>query len=85
VLGYAEIGLALASEPATRRDGNPYESWIAMYSGDDYQEVVRNTATFIKGMAQRRGAEARIRSLTRTFGEATRLEAAFWQQGLEAR
>jgi len=83
VLGYGEIGLALAGDPATRRDGNPYGDWIAMYSGEDYQQVARDTAAFIERLAARRGAEARTESLARTFGAATRLEAAFWQQGLD--
>jgi thiaminase/transcriptional activator TenA len=83
VLGYAEIGLALGADPATRREGNPYDSWIEMYSGADYQDVARRTAAFIEDLAKRRGAEARLASLTRTFGEATRLEVAFWQQGLD--
>jgi thiaminase/transcriptional activator TenA len=83
VLGYAEIGLALAADPATQRDGNPYADWIDMYAGDEYQQVARDTAAFIEGLAQRRGAEARFDALSRTFGEATRLESAFWQQGLD--
>jgi thiaminase/transcriptional activator TenA len=85
VLGYAEIGLALAADPATRRDGNPYGSWIDMYSGEEYQEVARGTAAFVEDLAGRRGADARFDSLARTFGEATRLEVAFWQQGLDRR
>ncbi len=85
VLGYAEIGLALAGDPATRRAGNPYASWIDMYSGEEYQDVARSTAEFVEGLGRRRGAEARFDSLSRTFGEATRLEVAFWQQGLDGR
>lgn len=83
VLGYAEIGLALSADPVTRRDGNPYASWIGMYGGEEYQDVARRTATFVEGLATRRGADARFDSLSRTFGEATRLEVAFWEQGLE--
>ena len=37
IVGYAEIGAALAADPATRTDGNPYAEWIAMYAGADYQ------------------------------------------------
>jgi thiaminase (transcriptional activator TenA) len=84
VLGYAEIGLALAADPATLRDGNPYTSWIEMYSGEEYQRVARETAAFIEGLGARRGAEARFPGLARTFCEATRLESAFWEQGLSA-
>lgn len=84
VLGYAEIGLTLARDPATKRDGNPYADWIDMYGGAEYQDVAREAAAFIETLAQRRGAEARLDSLRKTFGEATRLEIAFWQQGLAA-
>ncbi len=84
VLGYAEIGLRLAADPATRRDGNPYAAWIEMYAGDDYQQVARGAAAFIEGLAVRRGGSARLGSLCKTFGEATRLEIAFWDQGLAA-
>ena len=84
VLGYAEIGLTLAHDPATRRDGNPYADWIDMYAGDDYQVVAREAAAFIETLARRRGAGARLPSLRKTFNQATRLEIAFWQQGMAA-
>jgi thiaminase/transcriptional activator TenA len=84
VIGYAEIGLALDRDPKTRRGGNPYADWIAMYAGADYQAVAHDAAAFIEALAARRGASARIESLIRTFGEATRAEIAFWQQGLDA-
>ena len=84
VLGYAEIGLRLAADPATRRNGNPYAAWIDMYAGEEYQQVARDAAAFIEGLAQRRGGGARLDSLCATFGAATRLEIAFWEQGLAA-
>lgn len=84
VLGYAEIGLRLAADPALVREGNPYAAWIDMYAGDDYQQVARGAAAFIEGLAARRGGTARLSSLSRTFGAATRLEIAFWEQGLAA-
>ena len=84
VIGYAEIGLALANEPKTKRDGNPYADWIGVYAGDEYQAVAREAAAFIEALAVRRGAEPRLHSLIRTFGAATRAEIAFWQQGLDA-
>lgn len=84
VLGYAEIGLCLSADPAIRRDGNPYTPWIDMYAGDEYQQVARDAADFIERLALRRGAEARFEGLGRTFDAATRLEADFWQQGLNA-
>jgi thiaminase/transcriptional activator TenA len=82
VLGYAEIGLILAQDPATKRDGNPYGDWIDMYAGTEYQGVARDAAAFIETLAVRRGAEARQESLRKTFAEATRLEVGFWDQGM---
>ena len=84
VLGYAEIGLTLAQDPATKRQDNPYSDWIDMYAGAEYQDVAREAAAFIEALAKRRGAAARLDSLRKTFGDATRLEIAFWQQGLAA-
>jgi thiaminase/transcriptional activator TenA len=84
VLGYAEIGLTLAQDQATKRQGNPYSDWIDMYAGAEYQDIAREAAGFIEALAHRRGAVARMDSLRKTFGEAARLEIAFWQQGLAA-
>jgi len=84
VLGYAEIGLTLARDPATKRQGNPYADWIDMYAGPEYQDIARAAAAFIEILARRRGAVARLDSLRKTFNDATRLEIAFWQQGLAA-
>ncbi|MBT5894719.1 MAG: TenA family protein, partial [Rhodospirillaceae bacterium] len=39
VVGYGEIAAALAVDPATVKDGNPYATWIEMYAGADYQAV----------------------------------------------
>jgi thiaminase/transcriptional activator TenA len=84
VVGYAEIGLALAVDPATRRDGNPYRSWIEMYAGEDYQAVARAEAAQLDRLFATRGGPGREESLAQTFVVATRLEAGFWQMGLDA-
>jgi thiaminase/transcriptional activator TenA len=84
VIGYGEIGLHLAADPATVRDGNPYAAWIDMYAGDDYQDVARAAVTQLDRLSERRGGEARYASLLKTFGDGTRLEAGFWQMGLDA-
>ena len=44
VLGYAEIGLALSTDPDTKRDNNPYNPWIDVYAGDEYQQVALEAA-----------------------------------------
>src|SRR3546814_311431 len=46
VVGYGVIGARLAADPATRRGaGNPYDAWIATYSGEEYAEVVARQST----------------------------------------
>ena len=84
VVGYGEIGARLAADPATRTDGNPYASWIRMYAGDDYQDFMRAEEAALGALASRRGGSARFEALAATFRAATRLEAAFWQAGLDA-
>ena len=81
VIGYGEIGRRLAG-PATR--DNPYAAWIDMYAGDAYQEVVAAAVAQLDRLSERRGGEARYASLLKTFQQATRLEADFWQMGLDA-
>lgn len=85
VVGYGVIGARLAADPATKRgDGNPYDAWIAMYSGDEYLDVVRASVAQIDRLAARRGGDARFDSLAATFAAATELEVDFWQMGLDA-
>jgi thiaminase/transcriptional activator TenA len=85
IVGYAEIGAGLAADPATVMDANPYREWIEMYSSDDYQDVARAEVAGLDGLMERRGGEARFESLAVIFRQATRLEAAFWESGLNPR
>jgi len=85
VVGYGVIGARLAADPATRRgDGNPYEAWIAAYSGEDYRAVVRNSVAQVERLAAARGGDSRFDGLARIFRQATDLEVGFWQMGLDA-
>lgn len=79
LLGYAEIGLALSN---TKVLGNPYQPWIDMYAGEEYQAVAANFAKFLEEIVHRRGGLDRLKSLKRIFAQAVRLEIAFWEQGL---
>ena len=83
VIGYGEIGARLADDPATKQAGNPYASWIAMYAGDEYQEVARSHAAALDRLWQERAGGARLPQLARTFSQATQLEIDFWQMGLD--
>jgi thiaminase/transcriptional activator TenA len=82
VVGYGEIGRALATSPDTRRGGNPYANWIDMYAGDEYAEVANGAVALLEQLGERRLTPARFESLVLTFRQATRLEAAFWDMGL---
>jgi thiaminase/transcriptional activator TenA len=40
VVGYAEAVARLLADPATVREGNPYDAWMAAYSGAEYHAAV---------------------------------------------
>jgi len=82
IVGYAEIGRALAVDPATVTDGNPYRAWIEMYASADYQSVASDHVAHMDRLMDRRGGPGRLEALVTTFRQATRLEAAFWEMGL---
>jgi thiaminase/transcriptional activator TenA len=83
VIGYAVIGTSLLADPNTRLDGNPYRQWIEMYADAAYQEVAENALRHLDALAVSRSGPARFDSLARTFCQATALEVAFWEMGLQ--
>ena len=38
LVGYGESGERLLADPATRREGNPYDGWIAAYTSEAYRQ-----------------------------------------------
>ncbi len=84
VIGYGEIGARLSADPSTVRDNNPYASWIEMYAGEEYQGVARAHGAALDRLWQSRAGSGRLESLAKTFEQASRLEADFWQMGLDA-
>ena len=82
VAGYAEIGLTLLHDPATRFEGNPYAAWIENYGDEAYLAGVRSSLSLFETLARQRAGEQRFNPLAAIFTTATRLEAAFWQMGL---
>jgi len=81
VIGYAEIGAALAAAQPEAA-ANPYCGWIETYAGDDYQRLARDAVATLDRLEAARAGPGRFESLARTFREATRLEARFWDMGL---
>src|SRR6266481_8167827 len=84
IVGYAVIAAERIGDPRTRLEGNRYREWLEMYAGSDYQSLAREAAAALDEQFARRGGEGRFPSLAAGFATAARLEADFWQMGLEA-
>lgn len=83
VMGYGEIGTALAAEATS----DTYHSWIDTYAGADYQNVCADVGKLIDGAVARRigvnpKSSPRWAVLQQRFTTATRLEVGFWDMGL---
>lgn len=81
VVGYAEIGRALL--PRIGED-HPYRDWIGEYGGNAYQAVAAASRAHLDDLASRFMPESRFAELAALFAAASRLEADFWQMGLDA-
>ncbi|MGY0613022.1 TenA family protein [Luteimonas sp. A501] len=84
-LGYAEIGRRLTPEgiDAIAAD-HPYRDWIAEYSGSAFQQAGAAAHAWLDDLGRRYASENRYDELVAIFRKASRLEAEFWQQGLDA-
>lgn len=83
-IGYAEIGRNLKASAQTVFEGNPFASWIELYSGEEFQQgVAEGTAHIDELLAEININSQRGRNLVEVFRTATRMEIAFWQQGLD--
>lgn len=78
VIGYAEIGRALAH----KAEGNPFGEWIDTYAGPEYQDVAQAQIEQIERLMVARGGPGRLDSLVETFRRATHLETVFWDMGM---
>jgi len=83
-LGYAQIGFSLNQDVNTLKQGNPYLDWIETYASDEFiQSAIAQMAHLERLLAQLPDDSPRWAKLSRIFSTATRMEAAFWQQGLD--
>lgn len=83
VLGYGEIGARLLPTQPT----GPYAEWIAMYGGEEYQQVCHDVGALLDAAVESRmGSQPeqspRWGALVQRFTMAARLEAGFWDMGL---
>ena len=84
IVGYAVIAQERTADPATQTAGNPYREWLEMYAGAEYQDLARAAETALDEQFAQRGGEGRFSLLAASFATAARLEADFWQMGLDA-
>ncbi|WP_107990162.1 thiaminase II [Breoghania corrubedonensis] len=83
VIGYWEIGKALAAWPGALEEINPYHEWIGEYSTEAYREVAEEASARLDRLAGGNLSESRFADLVRIFRQATKLEVDFWQMGLD--
>lgn len=82
VIGYAQIGKRLA--PVLEKNPeHPYAEWIGEYSAEWYQQTAAEAIATMDALVERSYSPARFPELERIFSTATRMEAAFWQMGLD--
>jgi thiaminase/transcriptional activator TenA len=82
-IGYAEIGARMVAGSA-KLEGNPYRNWIDTYGSEDFGNLARANADEVDRLWKVRANEGRFADLARNFEMACRLEADFWQMGLDA-
>jgi thiaminase/transcriptional activator TenA len=84
-MGYAEIGRNLSADENTKLQGNPFIDWITLYAGEKFQQsAAQGTAHIDTLLAEIDLESQRGQNLLKIFRTATRMETAFWQQGLNA-
>ena len=83
VVGYAEIAERISANGFATTDDNPYAVWVREYAGADYRGISDAAIKNLDELAVHVMTESRFDDLCRIFGEATRMEADFWQMGLD--
>lgn len=82
-LGYSQIGKRLFSAKTTKKAGNDYWSWIEAYASEGFFKAVDDQMLVLEKLLMQLPLESpRWKQLQHTFATATKLESAFWQQGL---
>ena len=81
MLGYAHIGQKLKQ---SARAQSPYQSWIEMYSSEEFQVAAQAEVKYLNRLADEENiSEARLQTLASIFNEACQLESNFWQMALD--
>ena len=83
-LGYAHVGQWLRKDGNAELSHNPYANWIGAYAGEDYQKSAMASTAFFDTLIKDIDIDSpRGQRIQQHFSTATRMEIAFWQQGLD--
>lgn len=82
MIGYREIARWLKAQSWYQAYDNPYQSWVAMYTSDEFQFAVQEEINWINQRLANIDSQ-RFAQLVKIFRNATLLEADFWQMGLD--
>ncbi|MBS8259257.1 thiaminase II [Roseibium polysiphoniae] len=84
ILGYGEVARENAHAKPAGPAASAYRRWLDEYGGNDYQSVAQDFSNWTDQTAEIYMTEARFPALSEIFNQASRLEADFWQMGLNA-
>lgn len=77
---YKEVGDHIAA--TSKRDYNPYTTWIETYSSDDFAEGVNKAKNYVDRISEQSSSTNREK-MRQAFITASRLEHHFWQAAYE--
>ena len=78
---YAEVGKDIVDNSIAN---NPYQAWIDTYSGEDFNQAVRNVITTIDQVAARCDADT-LEKMHHAYTTAAKLEWLFWDSAYDQR
>lgn len=81
LIGYGVLARWIEQQSWHQVHNNPYQSWIDMYTGDEFHAAMEAEIEWINKRLANIDSQ-RFQKLAEIFSKATQLEADFWQMGL---
>ena len=78
---YAEVGKDIVKNSI---ENNPYQAWVDTYSGEEFNEAVRNVIATIDKVAARCDADT-LEKMHHAYTTAAKLEWLFWDSASDQR
>ncbi len=76
---YAEVGKDIVNQSVAN---NPYQAWVDTYSGEHFNEAVRNVLATIDRIAERVDADT-IEKMHQAYTKGAQLEYLFWDSAYQ--